>query len=205
MKMSSQIVVKVILVSIALGAAAVALAVPASASHVEAEITTEGPAALQVKLRSADQGLPIANAAVTLSADESFGGVAGRVELGQASTDQNGVATVRFHRLSAGDHQVRIEYVAPSETEPEVATAFVTMPGITSQVYRSSAGVHIPGLNVSLLIALVATVWAILLSVALRVIAIARAGADAGAPSPQPPRGRRADKSISRAGATGGR
>ena len=190
--MSSQIVVKVILVSIALGAAAVALAVPASASHVEAEITTEGPAALQVKLRSADQGLPIANAAVTLSADESFGGVAGRVELGQTSTDQNGVATVRVHPLSAGDHEVRIEYVAPGETEPEVVTAFVTMPGITSQLYSSSAGVQIPGVNVSLLIALVATVWAVLLSVALRVIVIARAGTDAGAPTSQ-------------AGATGGR
>lgn len=77
--------------------------------------------------------------------------------------------------MSAGEHEIRIQYVLPGDSEPETATASVTLPGVTSQLYQSTAGVQIPGLNVWLLMALVATVWAILLSVALRVIAIAHA------------------------------
>jgi uncharacterized membrane protein len=59
----------------------------------------------------------------------------------------------------------------------------MTLAGGNVQLHRSTAGVNIPGLNVWLLIALVTTVWAILLSVALRVIAISRAGGDGGAMS----------------------
>ena len=181
------IVARMLVVSIALGAAVFALAGTAGASHVKvdisvpSEVTAGGPAAVQVRLSSADEDLPVANATITLYASESFGRVTSDVELGQTVTDQNGVAVVRFHPLSAGDHQIRVQYVAPGESQPEVATASVTLPGVTSQMYRSSAGVQIPGLNVWLLIALVATVWAILLSVAVRVIAIAHAGGDEAA------------------------
>jgi hypothetical protein len=46
-------------------------------------------------------------------------------------------------------------------------------------LYRSTAGIQVPGLNVWLIVAVVSTVWLILFSVAVRVIAIARAGDDA--------------------------
>ena len=178
------IVAKVLVVSITLGVAIFALAGTAGASHVKvdvsvpSEVSGGGPGAVQVRLSSADDGLPVANAAVTLYASESFGQVTSDVELGQVVTDQNGVAVVKFHPLSAGDHEIRVQYVLPGNSEPEVTTASVALPGITTQLYRSSAGVQIPGLNVWLLIAVVATVWAILLSVAVRVIAIAHAGSD---------------------------
>ncbi len=183
------IVAKVLVVSIVLGAAVFALAGTAGASHVKVdvsvpnEVTGGGPEAVQVRLSSADEGLPVANAAVTLYASETFGRVSGDVELGQTMTDQNGVAVVRFHPMSAGEHEVRVQYVTAGGKEPEVTTASVTLPGITTQLYQSSAGVQIPGLNVWLLIALVAAVWAILLSVAVRVIAIAHAGNDEAAPA----------------------
>ena len=191
------IVARVLVVSIALGVAVFALAGTAGASHVKVDIsvpteaTGGGPAAVQVRLSSADQGLPVANAAVTLYASETFGQVSGDVELGQTVTDQNGVAVVRFHPMAAGDHEIRIQYVTPGAKDPEVTTASLTLPGVASQLYQSSAGVRIPGLNVWLLIAVVATVWAILLSVAVRVIAIAHAGSDEVAS--EPARVRRAD------------
>jgi len=200
------VLVKVVVASMAIGMAVFALAGTAGASHVKVEVLGSsqdpggGPAAVQVRLRSADEGLPVANATVTLYADESFGGVTGRVELGQTLSDQDGVATVRFHPLSAGDHQIRVEYRTSGESQPEAATISITMPGITSQLYQSSAGIQIPGLNVWLLMALVATVWVILLSVALRVVAIAHDGEAAEAP-----RGRRADASAYQGGATTGR
>ena len=181
------IVFKVFAVSIALGVAVFALAGSAGAAHVTVAVsvpdqsTAGGTDTLLVTLRSADQGVPLADAVVTLYGEASFGGVSSEVELGQTVTNENGVATVRFHPLFAGDHAVRVEYVAPGENEPEVVTTSVSLPGVTSQLYQSTAGVKIPGLNVWLLIAVVATVWAVLLSVAWRVIAIAHAGADAAA------------------------
>jgi len=182
------IVFKVFAVSIALGVAVFALAGSAGASHVTVEVSVPDQSAaggtdtLLVTLRSADQGVPLADAAVTLYADASFGRVNSEVQLGQTVTDQDGVAIVKFHPLSAGDHQIRIQYVSPGESQPEVTTTSVSLPGVTSQLYQSTAGVKIPGLNVWLLIAVVATVWAVLLSVAWRVIAIAHAGPDGTAP-----------------------
>jgi hypothetical protein len=50
------------------------------------------------------------------------------------------------------------------------------------QLYRSAAGLDVPGLNVGLLMAVLATVWSILLWVAFRLVAIARAGGESRAP-----------------------
>jgi hypothetical protein len=177
--------IKIMLVSVALGAAVFVLAGTASASHVNAVITvpdqaTVGqPVEVQATLRSVDGGLPLAGTPVTFFTDASFGGVSGEVVLGRAVTDENGVATLTYEPRSASEHQIRVEYLLPGETEPEVATRSISVVGGGSQLYRSTAGVEIPGLNVWLIIALVTGVWAILLSVALRVIAIARAGGDA--------------------------
>jgi hypothetical protein len=179
------IAVKAMLASVALGAAVFALAGTASASHVNAVITvpdqaTVGqPVEVQAALRYADEGLPVKSTPVTFFTDASFGGVTGDVVLGQAVTDEDGVATLTYEPRSASEHQIRVEYLPPGETEPEVVTRSISVVDGGSQLYRSTAGVEIPGLNVWLLIAVVSGVWAILLSVALRVIAIARAGGDA--------------------------
>ena len=177
--------IKVMLISVALGAAVLALAGIASANHVSAVITiadepTVGqPTEVRAALRSADGGLPLEGTSVTFYSDASFGGVDGEVVLGRAVTDESGVAALTYEPRSASEHQIRIEYLPPGESEPEEITQPLTVAEGGSQLYRSSAGVHIPGLNVWLLIAVVSTVWVILLSVALRVIAIARAGGDA--------------------------
>ena len=242
--------IKVMLISVALGVAVLALAGIASANHVLAVITIadeptvgqpmEVRAALRSAacsvvdvrydtlsltfasstssarasaaahrpgslLRSADGGLPLEGTSVTFYSDASFGGVDGEVVLGRAVTDESGVAALTYEPRSASQHQIRIEYLPPGESEPEEITQPLSVAEGGSQMYRSSAGVHIPGLNVWLLIAVVSTVWVILLSVALRVIAIARAGGDAETPldsAHQP--GRAGDhRAASQSGASG--
>ena len=178
------IAVKVMLVLVALGASVYALAGTANATHVSAVITVPEevivgqPAEIQATLLVADGGAPVAGTAVTFYMSASFGGVEGVAEIGRGVTDENGVATLEYEPRAAGNHEVRVEYVVPGQTEPEVASTSISVAG-GAQLHRSTAGVDIPGLNVWLIIALLATVWAILLSVAARVIAIAYAGGDA--------------------------
>ena len=177
------IAVKVMLVLVALGAAVYALAGTANATHVSAVITVPEevivgqPAEIQATLLVAD-GAPVACTLVSFYMSASFGGVEGVAEIGRGVTDENGVATLEYEPRAAGNHEVRVEYVVPGQTEPEVASTSISVAG-GAQLHRSTAGVDIPGLNVWLIIALLATVWAILLSVAARVIAIAYAGGDA--------------------------
>jgi hypothetical protein len=90
-------------------------------------------------------------------------------------TDEHGVAALAYRPRMAGHHQLRMEYASPEGGELEViSTAFDVSGG--EQLYHSNASVEIPGVNGGLLMAVLATVWSILLWVAFRFIAIARAG-----------------------------
>jgi hypothetical protein len=179
--------VTALLVAVVMGAAMFALAGTADASHATLKVTapanlTAGDSVdIQAVLHSADDGEAVPGATISFYMDGSFGGVDGKVLLGQAVTDKDGVAVLNYLPRTAGEHQVHVEYLTPGAGEPEVATWSHDVTGATEQLYRSSAGVQIPGLNVWLLIAVVTAVWAILLSVALRVVAIANAGSEAGA------------------------
>ena len=179
------IAAKVMLVAVTLGAALFALAGTADASHVSAtiivpdEVAVGRPVEIQALLQGADDGAPVAGTRVTFYMNASFAGVEGEVQLGQAVTDENGVATLIHEPRSASVHQIRIEYTLPGDSEPETITTSMNVASGGSQLYRSTAGVDIPGLNVWLIMTVVAIVWAILMSVAVRVIAIARAGRDA--------------------------
>ena len=191
-------VVRTLLLSVVMGAAIFALAGTADASHMKldvvapSQLTVGDSVDIQAVLHAAHGGEAVAGATVTFYMDGSFGGIDGEVILGHAVTDENGVAVLNYQPRSAGEHQLRVEYLTPGAGEPEETTWSHSVSGATGQLYRSSAGVQIPGLNVWLLIAVVAAVWVILLSVAVRVIAIANAPTDAGARSP-----------ASRSGATG--
>jgi len=183
------VAVKAIVVAVGIGAAIFALGGAAEASHVTVNVTTTPeqvgrPATVQVALRSTDGGLPVPNTPVVFYTQESFGRVTGEVELGRAVTNQDGVAVLNYQPRSPGDHQIRVEYVTPGEGQPEAGTTSISVAD-GPQLYRSTAGIHVPGLSAWLIIALVTAVWAILFSVALRVVAIARAGTDVGA-APEP-------------------
>ena len=178
-------VVKALLVSVIAGAAMLALTGSANATHATLEVVaparlTAGDSVdIQAVLHSSHGGEAVPGATITFYMDGTFGGVDGKVLLGQAITGKDGVAHLSYLPRTAGEHQVHVEYMMPGDSEPEVATWSHDVSGTSHQFYKSSAGVQIPGLNVWVLMAVVGMVWAILLSVAARVIAIAGAGAEA--------------------------
>ena len=160
-------VFRAMILSVVMGAAVLALAGSAEATHAKLDLVapsrlTAGHSVnVEAVLHSTPGGESVAGATITFYMDNSFGGVDGEVMLGQAITDENGIAALNYQPRASGEHQLRVEYLTP---------------GASGQLYRSTSGVEIPGLDVWLLIAVVATVWAILLSVAARVITIAYAG-----------------------------
>lgn len=166
----------------ALGISALSLADTARAAHVRVDLAVPDQAAIgrpmdvQAHFHSAsDEAIP--NLTVTFHEEVTFGGVTSDVELGRAVTDENGFAALTYEPRTAGTHEIHVRY-AYDNGEEEDAAASITVPAAGEQLYRSTAGVKIPGLNVGLLMALVAAVWTVLLTVALRVIAIARAGSE---------------------------
>ena len=178
-------IAKVAVIALIVAGGVLVLARTADASHVVVEVLGPGqvevgvPAELQVALRDAEAGLPVANAPVTVYMDATFGGVTGEVELGKAVTDERGVAVLDYSPRAAGSHQLRIEHLAPGGIEHEATSAAISVGG-APQLHRSASGIQIPGLNVWLIIALVAGVWFLLFSVGLRVFTIARANGNGG-------------------------
>jgi len=162
---------------LAIGIAALSQAGPARAAHIRVDLDLPGEAAvgqpmqLQAHFHSESEAA-IADLEVTFHEEVTFGGVTSDVELGRAVTDDEGFAALTYEPRTAGSHEIHVRYTY-GDGEEEDAAASLTVPATGQQLYRSTAGVKIPGLNVWLLMALVATVWAILLSVAFRVIAIA--------------------------------
>jgi hypothetical protein len=160
----------------------------AHATNVTVNISLVGearvgePVEVVLDLRSADQGVPIQGSTVTFLTDATFAGVEGNLELGKAITDENGIATLTYKPRFASAHDLRVEYLLPGESEPGVFSETIIVSDNGLQLHRSESGIRIPGLGAWLIITLVATVWAILLTVALRVIAIARAGDEAWPP-----------------------
>ncbi len=162
----------------------------AEAAHVElnvappGELTVGNPAETQVTLLTADGALPVAGATVTLYREASFAGTTGEVEVGRTITDENGVAILSYEPRFAGEHQMRIEYLPPNATEPEEVAWSQAVAGTTHQLHQSTSGIQVPGLSVWILMAVLATVWTVLISVALRVVAIAHDGREVDAPEP---------------------
>lgn len=172
---------------LAVGTMTVALAAPVVASHVV--VRTSFPStgtvgkivALAIDIRTPDDA-PLSGTTVTYYLHMSFAGVEGEAEIGQAVTDDNGVATIQYQPRAAGLHEVRMEYLAPGATTAEEVVATFDVAGGT-QLVRSAGGADIPGINPGLLMVVLGTVWLILLSVAFRLVAIARAGGAAEPPS----------------------
>jgi len=166
----------------------VGIAGPAIASHVEATVTSVGEVsvgetvAIPLALHSRD-GTPLAGTVVTFYLHMAFAGVEGEAEIGRVMTDESGVASLTYRPRLAGHHELRIEYLAAGATEAESTSTVIEVTG-GAQLYRSPAGVDVPGVGVELLMVVLAVVWTILFWVVLRIVAIARAGREADAAGP---------------------
>ena len=167
----------------AVGVVALTLTGSALASHVHVRATVPNGATLGEMVRlpvalQAEDGAPLRGTTVVYYLHAVFAGVTGQAEIGRAVTDETGVATLDYRPRLAGHHELRMEYVTPGEGKVEVVSGAFDVSG-GEQLNRSTAGVEIPGVNGGLLMAVLATVWSILLWVAFRFIAIARAGGGA--------------------------
>lgn len=157
-----------------------ALGPTALASHVHLEAAIpEGlvvgqMAHIPVTLEDA-QGAPLPGTRVVFYLHVVFAGVEGEAEIGSAVTDDEGRAVLAYTPRLAGQHQLRIEYTTLVEGQIEILDTVFDVSG-GEQLYRSAAAVEIPGAGSGLLMAVLTTVWSILLWVALRLVAIARAG-----------------------------
>ena len=175
-------IVKLIAITVVISATVFFPTSNVNASHVMAEVSIinqNGAEAFQITIRSADNNVPLANTVVTLYTNGSFLDVTDNIELGRTVTDQNGTAVIKPHPMPAGEHTVYIKYKTRDETQSETLTLAISMSGTTLQLYRSKDGISIPGLNIALLLMIVlSVVWGILLTVALRLVAIARNGSD---------------------------
>lgn len=178
--------VRVAISFLAVGAIAVALAGPALASHARVRITVPTDVIVGETVRmpfalQALDGAPLQGMTVVFYLHASFAGVAGEAEIGRAVTDETGVATLAYRPRLAGHHELRMEYVTSGDGEIEVFTTAFDVTG-GEQIYSPAAGLDVPGLNVGLLMVVLATVWSILFWVALRLVAIARAGGESRTP-----------------------
>lgn len=162
----------------------VAFAGSAIASHVHVSVATVDDVAIgeavaiPVALQRTD-GSPLGGTVVTFYLHMAFAGVEGEAEIGRVVTDERGVASLTYRPRLAGHHELRIEYLAAGATEVEATSTVIEVTG-TAQLYRSPAGVDVPGVGVELLMVVLATVWSILFWVVLRIVAIARADGEAG-------------------------
>lgn len=175
------IVLKVSAMGFAVAIGILTVAGTARASHVQVDLSLPNqlaigqPTAISASFQG-DSG-PVAGMTVAFHEEVTFGGVTSDIELGQAVTDANGVAQLTYEPRAAGDHDIHVRYTF-GDGEEEDTAASLQVPATGEQLYQSTSGVKIPGLNVWALMAFVAAVWAILLSVAVRVIAIAHADDD---------------------------
>jgi hypothetical protein len=161
-----------------------AVAGPAIASHVDVSVTNVGEVAvgetvaIPVALRTTN-GTPLAGTVVTFYLHMAFAGVEGEAQIGRVVTDASGVASLAYRPRLAGHHELRMEYLAAGGTDIESTTTVIEVTG-GAQLYHSPAGVDVPGVGVELLMVVLAAVWTILFWVVLRIVAIARAGGEAG-------------------------
>lgn len=171
---------------IVLSGAALLLGGSVLASHVVVEpsfpdgMNLGQPVEVPIALHD-NAGQPVPGTAVVFYQHASFAGVSGEIVVGRGVTDGDGVATLTYRPRQAGHHEIRVEYLSPGEGEPELATTTIDVAG-AAQLYRSSPGIEVPGLNVGLLMAVLTTVWSILFGVAVLLISIARAGAESLTP-----------------------
>ncbi|HSM01245.1 MAG TPA: hypothetical protein VK960_02230 [Acidimicrobiia bacterium] len=167
-------------------ASMVLLASPASADHLEVE--TEIPESvaagetivIRVIVRSTETGDRVPDAVVTVSWDVEFLGVAGRVEVARATTNDQGIATLRWQARGGVSEQIVVAYAASGGSTIESAPQSVITVTPGPQIVRSRSGVKIPGFGAWVLIAIVVGIWATIQFALLGPVQVARRAVEDG-------------------------
>ncbi len=164
------------------GGLVVGLAPAASADHLEVEVVGPGTVEagdiieMEVVVRSAETGQPVPGATVVAEREASIVGISGRVQFASTTTDDLGVATLRWREHSGAADTIILAYAAVGDAELESDPQRVITVAAGPQIIRSEAGVKIPGFGAWILIGILVSVWAIIQFAMVGPVQVAREG-----------------------------
>ncbi len=135
---------------------------------------------VEVKAIVTSDGEPLEGAIIALSYSTSLGGFEGRVELASSLTDSAGIAVMHYEQRAADNGEMRVEYVGPEEIDAAPFVFTIAVDPDQQQLYAPIAGVKIPLLNGTLVIAVIVGVWSMIAFSAFQLVRVGRAGQAAG-------------------------
>jgi hypothetical protein len=119
-------------------------------------------------------GEPIDGAVVSLTYQASFAGVSRAVELDRETTGAEGTAVLSYEQRASDNGEMRVEYLGPDDLEvAPVVFSIVVRPGAEQQ-HRSEPGLSIWFLGGWVVIAVIMTVWALIVFSAFQLVAVGR-------------------------------
>ncbi|HEX9124520.1 MAG TPA: c-type cytochrome domain-containing protein [Actinomycetota bacterium] len=147
------------------------------ATHLEVIVPKEATLGRPVLARAVltdRRGGPIAGMTIVFEADAFWGEeFQGHMVIGSAVTNRDGVATLTTRPRTSGGYEIAAYFPGSGRYEPVMEEVDLEVHGDT-QLYSPSAGIRIPGLNLWVLAAVIAFVWAMFFLVGVRILRISR-------------------------------
>ncbi|MDH3261237.1 MAG: c-type cytochrome [Acidimicrobiia bacterium] len=123
---------------------------------------------LTATVHDAATGEPVESAELVFFSSVAFAGVGGDIELGEALTNDLGVAVFDYELRKLGTHTITIE----GGDEPNILSFPVTIGG---QLYQSPEGINlIPGAGGWVVTLVIGSIWVIMIIVGVAVIRVSR-------------------------------
>lgn len=178
---------RLLVVLLAVGAACLTPAVATAQAETTSVLTLTAPASatlgepmtLTATLHDAS-GTPLGGATLRFLLLTDFLGKFGTVEIGRATTDDAGVATIRHEPRQSGALMIRAIFDG-TETARGAQVDLETQVVGSRQLFKVEVGTDAPNFEFWGLVTVLSIVWSILIAVAVRIVGIAR-GADQVAP-----------------------
>lgn len=148
---------------------------PTLTLQAPAQATLGEAVALKATLLAPD-GSPITGVPVQFFSPTSFASVSGEMLLGEATTDETGVALFQYEPRRSESVQIIARFAGNGRYGLSEASTTMSVQG-SAQLYQEEAGVRVPGLGVWLLAGIVGAVWSTYFVVLVLVSLIAREGA----------------------------
>lgn len=126
-------------------------------------------------------GAVVPGAEIVFHRDARFLNSTSELEIGRAITNEQGVATVRFLPRSEGEILVIADFAGDTRYGSSSHTVTVQI-ATGGPLYSQEQGVKVPGINVSLLVAILGAVWATYFAVMAHIFLIARRHSPEGRP-----------------------
>lgn len=139
--------------------------------HAPSEATVGQRIELEATLKDA-QGNPVKGAKISFSSPAQFAGFSGEMDIDEAETNAQGIATIEFEARQEGDNKINAHFKGNSTYKASEASRTFLVEG-GSQVFFEEAGVKIPYLGPWIIVLVLATVWGLYLTVMALVVRIA--------------------------------